>query len=288
MEFIVIPQIKDAFIDQFKTSIFENFTLAINLILNSEKTFSNSISNNLVKSHLIEYMISYIYQLNNIFIELEIEFSLYKENNVTDDELVFTLVEIISNLFNEIYLKKLISIIDSIFFTSSSQSNSQNNQIILTQNFDFNVKKFNFFTFILIKLIQTLDDIKVYFRNYFTKFLSKISNEVRVIFLENEINELYFLFKFSKTFFEKISGILLEYISSFDEDFSNNKYFDVFTIKFVIYNYFYISFILLLSIKKQNEKELNLGFFDDFLSIFNKNFKLKDVIFISQTQKEVK
>ena len=56
MEFIVIPQIKDAFIDQFKTSIFENFTLAINLILNSEKTFSNSISNNLVKSHLIEYM----------------------------------------------------------------------------------------------------------------------------------------------------------------------------------------------------------------------------------------
>ena len=226
-------------------------------------------------------------------------------------------MEIISNLFNEIYLKKLISIIDSIFFTSSSQSNSQNNQIILTQNFDFNVKKFNFFTFILIKLIQTLDDIKdknerllgrkinfslinseiiniinnnieVYFRNYFTKFLSKISNEVRVIFLENEINELYFLFKFSKTFFEKISGILLEYISSFDEDFSNNKYFDVFTIKFVIYNYFYISFILLLSIKKQNEKELNLGFFDDFLSIFNKNFKLKDVIFISQTQKEVK
>jgi hypothetical protein len=218
IELIIIPQIKDAFIEQFKSSIYDNFTLGINLILNAEKTFSTSVSNNLVKSHLIEYMISYLFQLNNIFIELEIEFSLKMQNNVLADEFVVTLVEIISNLFNETYLKKLISIIDSLF-TSSSQSNTSKNQAVVTQNYDFNLKKFNFYMFMLIKLLQTLEEIEDknerllgrklgfsiinvsilnsirdcidnYFRNYFLKFLSKISNEVRVIFLEKELNEL--------------------------------------------------------------------------------------------------
>ena len=86
-------------------------------------------------------------------------------------------------------------------------------------NNSFNIKKFYFYTFILIKLLQTLEDINdknerilgrkidfylinvsilktikdninIYFQNYFTKFFSKISNEIRVIFLGNEINEL--------------------------------------------------------------------------------------------------
>jgi len=218
IDFIIIPHIKDAFIEQFKSSIYDNFTLGINLILNAEKTFSSSVSNNLVKSHLIEYMVSYLFQLNNIFIELEIEFSLKKENNVLEDDLVITLVEIVTSLFNETYLKKLLSIIDSLF-TNSSQSNTSKNQAVVTQNYDFNLKKFDFYMYILIKLLQTLEEIEdkndrllgrkigfsiinvsilnsirdcidIYFRNYFSKFLSKISNEVRVIFLEKEINEL--------------------------------------------------------------------------------------------------
>jgi hypothetical protein len=163
-------------------------------------------------------MVSYLFQLNNIFIELEIEFSLKKENNVLEDDLVITLVEIVTSLFNETYLKKLLSIIDSLF-TNSSQSNTSKNQAVVTQNYDFNLKKFDFYMYILIKLLQTLEEIEdkndrllgrklgfsiinvsilnsirdcidIYFRNYFSKFLSKISNEVRVIFLEKEINEL--------------------------------------------------------------------------------------------------
>jgi hypothetical protein len=47
-------------------------------------------------------------------------------------------------------------------------------------------------------------------------------------------------------------------------------------------------FILLLSINKQNEGEQNLAFFDGFLENFNKNFKLKEVFFISNIQKYIK
>lgn len=202
----IMPDLKQSFLDKFKSVTTENFNRAFNLVKNVE---NNSELNgqfekeNIVNVQIVNHLATNMKRMSLCFVELNEEFinENIKESFINDDEILLTLKEIFSNALNEVYLMKCYAKLDIVI------TNLNSNDVSIQLQEQFNIQKFYFFFYIIYKMneffisfinsnvsflisndLQTSTETKLesYMNQFYNCFLNRITKEVKILLMNKE------------------------------------------------------------------------------------------------------
>lgn len=158
----MLIELKEIFLEKFKSSLNENFSRAFNLVKTVERNAELNASfekENIVNVHIIEHLVDYIKKMSVSFTDLNDEF-LPKGGNedfIIKDKLMMELQEIFFQQITDCYFIKIFSKLDHVLHTLVTETSGEL----------LNVQKFFFFYYILYKM----NDVFLSFINSSVSFL---------------------------------------------------------------------------------------------------------------------
>ena len=143
-----IEDIKNSFIDKFKTSINENFTRAFTLVKNIEKNAEMNgqfDKENIVNVHIIEHLVDYMKKIGQSFTDL------YDIFYIEDDEFFYSPKDPLITQLREVFANEIINNYFSNIFTKLDEVTDKLKNFTET-NEKLLIQKFFYFYYLLYKM----------------------------------------------------------------------------------------------------------------------------------------
>jgi hypothetical protein len=158
---------------------------------------------NLVNLQIIDHFVKYIKFMSMSFVEINEE---YPESLLQNDKLLTEIKNIFSNLLSENYLSKIYLKLEPLLFCDNTNTGN-----LFSSNSIISYQKFYFFFYILFKMNEVFNSflnsnipyliteeiqfgleekISVYIGNFYKAFLSRVSKDVKIFFMNKDLDGL--------------------------------------------------------------------------------------------------
>ena len=274
-----IEDIKNSFIDKFKTSINENFTRAFTLVKNIEKNAEMNgqfDKENIVNVHIIEHLVDYMKKIGQSFTDL------YDIFYIEDDEFFYSPKDPLITQLREVFANEIINNYFSNIFTKLDEVTDKLKNFTET-NEKLLIQKFFYFYYLLYKM----NDVFISFINSNINYLvdsdlyTKIKDKMYTylssfysIFINRMTLKVLLLNKDDFKYYNEYIKTLTKDITLFfaNENYNSNRAYEKPIMKFIIYIYS-LSTILLLMMNCETD-------FESYDSLLQHLTKITGIFFI--------